>query len=98
LALRPADVQRIIFACAEATKQISNHPPLDWDVYKAQIFWPTVTPWKAGGSRDAAQSTAGRRSMSALTPQHVLADSFDGDDFRLLSRTLKERPRSSSST
>lgn len=48
LELRPDDVQRVIFACADAAKQIGNDPPLDWDQYKTQIFWPNVTPWKRG--------------------------------------------------
>lgn len=48
LPLPPKDVQRLIFECADAAKQINDHPPLDWDVYRAQIIWPSVTPWMLG--------------------------------------------------
>lgn len=48
LHLPPADVQRVIFDCADAAKQIGDHPPIDWDAYPTQIIWPAVTPWKAG--------------------------------------------------
>lgn len=46
--LRPADVETLIFACAEVTRQIGDHPPIDWDAHRAQIVWPSVTPWKVG--------------------------------------------------
>jgi len=50
LDLRPADVQRVIWACAEVAKQIGDLPPIDWEAYRSQIFWPTITPWKVGES------------------------------------------------
>lgn len=51
LRLPPQDVQRLIFECADAAKQIGDpHPPLDWDAWPAQIVWPAVTPWKVGPS------------------------------------------------
>lgn len=46
--LPPADVQRMIWNCADAAKQIGDHPPLDWDQYRATIQWPTVIPWMPG--------------------------------------------------
>lgn len=53
LRLRPQDVQSLIFDCASVTKQINDHPPLDWDQYPATIMWPAVTPWKEGTKKDA---------------------------------------------
>lgn len=44
------DMQRLINACADAVKQINMHPPLDWDIYPTQIYWPQVTPWMPGHS------------------------------------------------
>jgi hypothetical protein len=51
LQLSPKDVQTLIFECAGAVKQIGDHPPLDWEFYRAQIVWPTITPWKLGPAR-----------------------------------------------
>lgn len=51
LDLRPQDVQRVIYACADVTKQIGTLPPIDWDAYRSQICWPQVTPWIAGDPR-----------------------------------------------
>lgn len=48
LDLRPADIQRVIFACADATKQIGTEPPIDWETWRAQIIWPHVIPWRVG--------------------------------------------------
>lgn len=48
LYLRPDDVQRVVFACADVIKQIGNDPPIDWDLYRTQLFWPQITPWKKG--------------------------------------------------
>lgn len=48
LDLRPADVQRVIYDCADAAKQINNHPPLDWDQYRTTIHWPNVVTWMPG--------------------------------------------------
>lgn len=48
LDLRPADVQRVIYDCADAAKQINNHPPLDWDQYRSTLYWPSVTTWMPG--------------------------------------------------
>lgn len=49
LQLGPKDLQRLIYECADAVKQIGDpHPPIDWDRYPVQIHWPTVTPWAAG--------------------------------------------------
>lgn len=49
LHLPPADVQRVIFDCAEAATQIGEpHPPIDWEQWPNQLVWPTITPWKAG--------------------------------------------------
>lgn len=48
LDLRPHDVQSVIFACADAAKQIGGEPPIDWNAYRAQIVWPKVTPWRIG--------------------------------------------------
>ena len=46
--LAPKDVQRMIYDCADAVKQINDHPPLDWDQYPVQIHWPQITPWMPG--------------------------------------------------
>lgn len=43
-----ADLQRLINSCADATRQIGIHGPIDWDLHPTQIYWPAVTPWKAG--------------------------------------------------
>lgn len=54
LHLPPKDVQRIIFECADAAKQINDHPPLDWEQWPSQILWPSIVPWMvgpAGGQR-----------------------------------------------
>jgi hypothetical protein len=48
LRLSPKAVQALIFECAGVAKQIGDGPPIDWDVYPAPIFWPTITPWKLG--------------------------------------------------
>ena len=49
------DMQRLINACADATKQIgAAHPPLDWDIHPTTIYWPSVTPWMAGKPKLAA--------------------------------------------
>lgn len=48
LHLPPGDVERVMFACADVVKQIGNHPPLDWDQYRATIHMPQVTPWMPG--------------------------------------------------
>jgi hypothetical protein len=48
LRLSPQDVQRLIYACADAVKQIGTHPPLDWKYYPTQIHWPEVRPWMVG--------------------------------------------------
>jgi len=58
LRLPPADVQRVIFECADAAKQIGDHPPLDWDRWPATIYWPVVTPWKAGETRTVKSQEA----------------------------------------
>jgi hypothetical protein len=54
LHLPPADVQKLIFECADAAKQISDRPPIDWDTYRSQIVWPTITPWKPGPAGSAS--------------------------------------------
>ena len=54
LRLAPADVQRLIFGFADATKQIGTEPPIDWDAYPTQIAWPQVTPWRAGPRKRAS--------------------------------------------
>jgi len=46
--LAPADVQRMISACADAAGQIGTEGPLDWAQYPTQVYWPMVTPWKTG--------------------------------------------------
>jgi len=51
LDLRPADVQRVIYDCADAAKQIGDHPPLDWDQHQATIHWPSITPWMPGETK-----------------------------------------------
>lgn len=48
LRLPPDKVQSLIYACADVVAQISNRPPIDWDQYRAQLHWPTVTPWMNG--------------------------------------------------
>jgi hypothetical protein len=48
LRLPPEDVQSLIFDCAGAARQIGAGPPIDWDAYRAQIFWPMITPWQMG--------------------------------------------------
>ena len=50
LQLPPKEVQTLIFECADAAKQIGDLPPIAWDVYRAQIVWPTITPWKVGSA------------------------------------------------
>lgn len=59
LDLRPADVQRVIYDCADAAKQINNHPPLDWEQYRATIHWPSVVTWMPGPAapKDSPQVT-----------------------------------------
>lgn len=52
------DMQRLISACADAVSQIGDHPPLDWDIYPTTIYWPSVTPWKAG-VKPSTQATTG---------------------------------------
>lgn len=54
LHLPPEHVQRLIFECADAAKQIGDHPPIDWDAWRAQIIWPTITPWKLGPAQQSA--------------------------------------------
>jgi hypothetical protein len=56
--LLPADVQRVIYDCADAVKQINDHPPLDWPQYRAQIYWPSIVPWMKGPPADATSATA----------------------------------------
>jgi hypothetical protein len=48
--LSPRDLQRVILECAESAKQISSHPPIDWDEYPRQVYWPSITPWVPGPS------------------------------------------------
>lgn len=48
LPLPPKDVQTLIFECADAATQIGDQPPIDWDAFRVQIMWPTITPWKPG--------------------------------------------------
>lgn len=45
------ELQRLINECADAAKQIGGHPPIDWDDYPVQIYWPQVSPWIAGPSK-----------------------------------------------
>jgi len=54
LRVPPKDLQRLINECADAARQIGEpHPPIDWDHYPAQIYWPTITPWMAGKRKAA---------------------------------------------
>lgn len=55
LHLPPRDVQRVIYDCADAARQINDHPPLDWEQWRARLDWPEVTPWM-DGPRSGAQS------------------------------------------
>lgn len=61
LDLRPADVQRVIYDCADAAKQINDHPPLDWDQYRTTIDWPSVVTWMPGPpvAKDSPQPVTG---------------------------------------
>ena len=47
------EMQRLINACADAVKQIGVEGPLDWSLHPTQIYWPEVTPWKAGPRKAA---------------------------------------------
>lgn len=58
------DMQRLINACADAVKQIGTHPPLDWERHPTTIYWPSVTPWKAG---EAKRNT----ECHCATPHHL---------------------------
>ncbi len=64
LDLRPADVQRVIWDCADAAKQINDHPPLDWDQYRATIYWPSVVTWMPG----PPASTENQRPATGVSP------------------------------
>lgn len=64
LRLPPRDVQKLIFECADAAKQINNHPPLDWDQYRAQIFWPTIPPWMVGPAAPSRSAHAPSQEQS----------------------------------
>jgi len=55
LQIRPAEMQRVINACADAVSQIGTEPPIDWDRHPTQIYWPTVTPWRRGPSPAKAE-------------------------------------------
>lgn len=46
--IRPADLQHLINACADATRQIGTEPPIDWDRHPTQVYWPDVRPWRVG--------------------------------------------------
>lgn len=52
--IEPADMQRLISACADAVGQIGTEPPIDWDRHPTQIYWPSVTPWKRGERKTKA--------------------------------------------
>ena|ERR1700676_1053726 len=54
----PKDLQRLIWECADAAKQIGTEPPIDWADYPTQIVWPQVTPWIIGPSRPAHRTIA----------------------------------------
>lgn len=54
--LAPKDVQRLIWECADAVKQIGADPPIDWPEYPTQIVWPQITPWIAGPQRRACNT------------------------------------------
>jgi hypothetical protein len=47
----PKDLQRLIWECADAAKQIGTEPPIDWADYPTQVVWPQVTPWIIGQRR-----------------------------------------------
>ena len=51
LSVGPKDLQRLINDCADAAKQMNDHPPLDWQEYPSSVYWPVVTPWMAGPSK-----------------------------------------------
>lgn len=50
LHISATEIQRLVNGCADAVKQIGFEPPIDWDLFRAQIYWPVVTPWKVGPS------------------------------------------------
>ncbi len=52
LHIGPKDLQRLINECADAAKQIGGRPPIDWDDHPAQIYWPQISPWIAGPSKE----------------------------------------------
>ena len=59
LQLSPAKVQTLIYACTDVVRQINNHPPLDWDRYPSQIYWPAVQVlWMRGPDSAVAKATA----------------------------------------
>lgn len=54
--LSAEDVQRLIFGCADAVRQIGRgEPPIDWDDFPFQIVWPAVTPWAKGTAPAVAE-------------------------------------------
>jgi len=59
LRLPPEKVQTLIYAVADVTRQINDHPPLDWDWWRAQIVWPAVTPWMPGPINPPAPADIG---------------------------------------
>lgn len=67
LDLRPADVQRVIYDCADAAKQINDHPPLDWDQYRSTIYWPSVVTWMPGppAAKDSPSPVTGVSSHAS---------------------------------
>lgn len=54
--LSPKDLQHLINECADAAKQIGTEPPIDWDQYPSQVYWPTITPWKVGCNQRGDES------------------------------------------
>lgn len=46
------DLQRLINGCADAAKQIGAHEPIDFKEHPVQIYWPQITPWIAGPSKE----------------------------------------------
>lgn len=56
LAIGPEQLQRLINDCADAARQIGAHPPLDWERHPSVIYWPSISPWRAGAPKKAANA------------------------------------------
>lgn len=58
----PAQLRRLIGACADAASQIGIDPPIDWADFPFQITWPAVRPWKRGAAEKPSAGIAQQQS------------------------------------